>query len=139
MLISLQIRVINISRKHKSKTLNHLLHSSSFYFFNKPLLQTISNLYFMDSYLIGLPVVSYRSPSIKSLSLSLSLSLNNLNYFYSIALFLFSYFSISFSFMLEKFTFTNKQCCSTTNNYTQNKRVHLYIRPLPIPQKLHIL
>ena len=137
MLISFQIRAINISRKHKSKTLNH---SPPLSF---PLLWTISNLYFMDSYLIGLPVVSYRSPSIKSLSLSLSppspLSLNNLNYFYSIALFLFSYFSISFSFMLEKFTFTNKQCCSTTNNYTQNKRVHLYIRPLPIPQKLHIL
>jgi hypothetical protein len=95
----------------------------------------------MDSYLIGLPVVSYRSPSIKSLSLSLFP--HNLNYFYSKTLFLFSYFSISFFLSWRSLHLQiNSAARPLIITHTKQARTfyilydHCYH---PIPQKLHIL
>ena len=99
----------------------------------------------MDSYLIGLPVVSYRSPSIKSLSLSLSLLslfLNNLNYFYSIALFLFSYFSISFFLSCWRSLHLQINSAARPLIITHKTSAYIYLYDHCyhlIPQKLHIL
>ena len=139
MLISFQIRAINISRKHKSKTLNH---SPPLSF---PLLWTISNLYFMDSYLIGLPVVSYRSLFINSLSLflsfslSLSLSLRNIKYFYSITLF-FLFFNLFFFSWRSLHLQINSAARPLIITHKTSAYIYLYDHCYHlIPQKLHIL
>ena len=98
----------------------------------------------MDSYLIGLPVVSYRSLFINSLSLSLSslslsLSLRNIKYFYSITLF-FLFFNLFFFSWRSLHLQINSAARPLIITHKTSAYIYLYDHCYHlIPQKLHIL